>query len=265
MPRLLIAIRAGRRQADVAALVGLSQKALSRLENGVGPPLSPPAAVAFAAAAGATGEQTDRLVELAQVATQTHNVRRAVVLRNASSMQARIRDYLAAADHVWSWTPNAPAGELQTHAWTEAMLAGDDDGGDPGPDWWARREERIALLDDATRQWRFLLTEGGLRWIVGSRGLQAALIQHIVEISRRPHVAVAIIDQTTPKPMVALDTFHIYGDGAAEMDAALGPAFVEDVDDLAFLRGQYEQLWRLAHQGDAARKLLAQIGRRLGR
>lgn len=187
------------------------------------------------------------------------------MLRNAHVTQARIRDYMSAARFVWSWTPNAVPGELQTRAWTEAMLAGDDDGTDPGPEWWAPREERIALLDDTNRRWRFLLTEGGLRWIVGSRTVQAAVVEHIAKISERDHIEVGVIDQTTPKPLVALDTFHVYGDRAAEADGALGPAFIEDSDDIAALRGVYEQLWAQAQHGDDARALLVRIARAIRR
>lgn len=265
MPRLLITIRGNRRQVDFARLVGLTQAKLSRLEKGEGPPLNPQAAAAYAAAAGATPEQAARLVELAEASTATHQMRRAVVLRNAHVTQSRIRDHIAAAGYVWSWTPTAVPGVLQTRAWTEAMLAGDDDGGDPGPDWWAPREQRIAMLDDTARSWRFLLYEGGLRWLIGSRAVQAAVVDHIADVSTREHVEVGVIDQASPKRLVAPETFHIYGERAAELDGTLGPAFVEDAGDLASLRGLFEQLWAHAYQGDDARALLARIARAIRR
>lgn len=265
MPRLLIAIRGDRRQVDLARLVGLTQAKVSRLEKGEGPPLDPAAAAAYAAAAGATPEQSGRLVELAETSAVTHYQRRAVVLRNAHVIQGRIRDYMISAEYVWSWTPHGVLGVLQTRAWTEAMLAGDDDGSDPGPEWWARREEQTALLDDPARSWRFLLYEGALRWIVDSRSMQAALVEHIAEISTREHVEVGVIDQATPKPLIAPDTFQIYGDHAAEVNGTLGPAYVEDPADLAVLRGIFERLWAHAHRGDDARALLARIARAVRR
>ncbi|MGI5127174.1 Scr1 family TA system antitoxin-like transcriptional regulator [Pseudonocardia sp. CA-107938] len=263
MPQLLITLRGSRRQVDFAKVVGLTQAKLSRLEQGQGPPLDPEAAAAFAAAAGATPEQAARLVELAEVSTATHyaHLGRTVVLRNAHVIQGRIRDYMATADYVWSWSSNSVSGVLQTRAWTKAMLAGDDDGADPGPEWWARREERTALLDDPARSWRFLLYEGALRWIVDSRAVQAELVEHIAEVSTREHVEIAVIDQSSPKPLTATGTFLIYGERAAEVSGALGPAYVEDPADLAVLRGIFERLWAQAHQGDDARELLARIAR----
>lgn len=265
MPRLLVAVRGDRRQVDLARLLGLTQAKLSRLEKGEGPPLGPEAAAAYAAAAGATPEQAARLVELAEFSTATHQTRRAVVLRNAHVIQGRIRDYIAAAPYVWTWSPNGIPGDLQTRAWTEAMLAGDDDGTDPGPEWWARREEQKALLEDSARSWRILLYEGALRWIVDSRAVQAALVEHIAEIGTRAHVEIGVIDQTSPKPLVATGTFHIYGERAAEVDGTLGPAYVEDPADLDVLRGIFERLWAQAHHGDDARALLARIARAIRR
>jgi len=223
------------------------------------------AGTAAGAVVDVCGQYPARLVELAEAATATHQVRRAVVLCNAHVTQGRIRDYVAGAGYVWSWTPTAVPGVLQTRAWTEAMLTGDDDGSDPGADWWAPREQRIALLDDTARSWRFLLYEGGLRWMVGFRAVQAAVVEHIADVSTREHVEVGVIDQAGAKRLVAPETFHIYGERAAELDGTLGPAFVEDPTYLASLHTTFERLWAQAHHGDAARALLARIARAVRR
>lgn len=264
MPRLIVAIRGDRRQVDFARLVGLTQSKLSRLEKGEGPPLDPAAAAAFAAAAGATQAQTARLVELAQLNTATHQIPRAVVLRNAHVVQGRIRDYVRAASYVWSWTSDAVPAVLQTREWTEAMLAGDGEG-DPGPEWWAAREDHLALLADTARPWRLLLAEGALRWIVGTRAVQASLVEHIADVSTLDHVAIGVIDLVTPKPFIASYGFHLYGDHAAEVASDLGAAFTTHADDLAYLRSRFDQLWAHAHQGDDARALLARIARAIRR
>lgn len=260
MPRLLVAIRADRRQVDFARQVGLTQSKLSRLEKGEGPPLDPKAAAAYAAAAGATPKQTARLVELAELNTATHQLPRAVMLRNAHVVQARIRDYVRAAGYVWSWTSDAVPAVLQTREWTQAMLDGDGEG-DPGPEWWAARDEHVALLADTSRPWRLLLAEGALRWIVGSRSVQAALIGHIIELSRLDHVEVGVIDLATPKPFIASYGFHLYGAEAAEVASDLGAAFTTHADDLTYLRSRFEQLWTHAHHGDSAKALLRRIAR----
>lgn len=264
LPRLLVTLRAGRRQVDFAALVGLTQSKLSRLEKGDGPPLTPREAAAYAAAAGATPEQTARLVELAEIHSATYQVPRAMMLRNAHVVQARIRDYMRAADHVWSWSTDAVPGVLQTREWTEAILAGEGVD-DAGPDWWAAREAHIELLADPARSWRLLLSEGALRWVVGSRTVQAAVIQHIAEVSQLSHVEIGVLDLATPKPFMAAFSFQLYGQHAAEVDSDLGAAFTTHADDLDYFRARFEQLWAHAHHGNQARDLLHRIARAVRR
>lgn len=260
MPRLLVEIRGDRRQVDFARLVGVTQSKLSRLEKGVGPPLDADAAAAYAAAAGASPGQAARLIELAEVNTAIHQVPRAVMLRNAHVVQGRVRDYVRASSYVWSWTSDAVPAVLQTREWTTVMLESDGDG-DPGPDWWAARNEHVALLDDRSRPWRLLLAEGALRWIVGSRRVQADLIEHIADVSLLEHVEIGVVDLATPKPFIASYGFHLYGDQAAEVASDLGAAFTTHGDDLSYLRGRFEQLWAHGQRGDDARTLLARIGR----
>lgn len=264
MPRLLVAIRGDRRQIDLAPVVGLTQAKLSRLEKGEGPPLDAEAAAAFAEAAGATPEQTARLVELADINTSTHRVPRAVMLRNAHVVQGRIRDYVRASDHVWSWTSDAVPAVLQTREWTEAMLAGEDEG-DPGPEWWAAREEHVQLLTEPDRRWRLLLAEGALRWIVGTRAVQAALIEHITEVSQLDHVEVGLLDLASPKPFVASYGFHLYGRQAVEVASDLGAAFTTHPDDLEYFRTRFDRLWAHAQHGDQARELLGRTARTMRR
>ncbi|MGH3615688.1 MAG: hypothetical protein ACRDRK_24455 [Pseudonocardia sp.] len=65
--------------------------------------------------------------------------------------------------------------------------------------------------------------------------------------------------------LVAPETFHIYGEPAAELDGTLGPAFVEDPTGLASLHATFERLWAHAHHGDAARALPARTARAVRR
>lgn len=267
MARLLVELRGTRRQHDITGLVGMNQVKISRLERGEGPPLAPDEAAAYAAALGATPEQRQRLVELSETATTLHAVPRAVVVRNAATIQARIRDYVAAAAVIRSWTSDHIPGVLQTEAWTLAMLAGYGDEEPPGEDWWAPRREHVALLDDPGRHWHILLSEGALRWTMGSRAVQAAQIRHIIDLSERPNVDIAVMDLSSPKPCLAAYGFHLY-DSVAETASDLGPVFTTYPDDVAFLRFRFDLLWRHAvfgEDGADGRALLGRIGRTLGR
>lgn len=64
---------------------------------------------------------------------------------------------------------------------------------------------------------------------------------------------------TTPKPFMAPRAFHLYDDHTAEVATNVGTAFVDEPDDVAHFRRQFEQLTGHARHGDDARTLLADI------
>lgn len=262
MSRLLVAIRGDRRQVEAAAVAGLTQSQVSRAERGAGTPLSPEQADAYAKALGATDEQRARLVELAHVKTAGHITTRHVLVRSATAIQGRIHDLERDSGVLRSWVPDAIPGVLQTNAYTRAMLEGDG-AGDPGPDWWAKRAARVALVEDPSRQWYELLSEAALRWVLGSPAATAAQVEHIIELSRRPHIHIGVVDLATPKPFMAPRAFHLYDDHTTEVATDVGTAFVDEPDDVAHFRRLFEQLSEHALHGDDARDLLASIARSL--
>lgn len=264
MSRLLIAIRGDRLQTEVARAAGITQAKVSRAERGSGPPFTPAEAQAYAEALGATAEQRDRLVELAQVKTAAHVTTRSVLVRSAAAIQGRIRDLEESSTTLRSWVPDSVPGVLQTRTYTQAMLDGDGEG-DPGPDWWAARTARVTLLDDPSRQWHEIVSEAALRWVLGSRAATAAQVEHILELSERPHIHVSVMDLATPKPFLAPQGFHLYDDAVAEVATDVGTAFVDNPDDVAHFRRQHALLHEHALHDDDARKLLERIARSLRR
>lgn len=264
MSRLLIAVRGPRLQSEAAELAGLTQVKVSRAERGSGPPFTAAEASAYADALGATAEQRARLVELAEVKTAAHVTTRSVLVRSAAAIQARIHDLEEGSTMLRSWVPDSIPGMLQSHAYTEAMIAGEG-AGDPGAEWWAARSARLALLDDSDREWHEIMSEAALRWVFGSRAATAAEVEHILELSHRSNIHVGIIDLATPKPFLMPRGFHLYGDTTAEVATDVGTAFVEAPDDVAHFVGLFELLHKHALHGDEARKLLNSIARSLRR
>jgi hypothetical protein len=186
------------------------------------------------------------------------------MLTQATAIQRRIRELLAEADIVRSWTTDTIPGYLQTREWTRAMQAGEAEG-DMGEEWHAEREGQAALLDDPTRRWHILVSEAGLRWIVGSRQLQARQIRHIAELSKREHLRIGVVDLSTPKPLTAAYGFQVFGDHTAELDTEMGATFRDHPPDVAYLLDRHARLASLAVYDDDARALLERIARTLGR
>lgn len=264
MSRLLIAIRGARLQSEAAILAGLTQAKVSRAERGSGPPFNPGEAAAYADALGATPQQRARLVELAEAKTAAHVTTRSVLVRSAAAIQGRIRDLETNSTELRSWVPDSIPGVLQSRAYTEAMVAAEG-AGDPGPEWWAARNARVALLDDPARQWHEIISEAALRWIFCTRAAAAAEVEHIIELSHRPNVHVSIVDLATPKPFLTPRGFHLYDAHTAEVATDVGTAFVTSGDDIAHFVRLFELLHKHALHGEEAHKLLDRLARSLRR
>jgi hypothetical protein len=255
MSRLLIAIRGDRIQTEAAALTGLTQKKVSLSERGSGPPFTPAEAAAYAEALSATDEQRDRLVELAEVKSSAHITNRSVLVRSAAAIQARIRDLEEDSAVLRSWVPDAIPGLLQSRDYTDAMIAAEGVG-DPGDDWWAARNARLALLDDPEREWHGIVSESALRWPFVSRAAAAREIRQILKLSARPNIHLSVIDVETPKPFLMPREFHVYDDATVEVATDVGTAFLKSSDDLTHFMGVFGMLHEHALHGDEARTLL---------
>ena len=261
MGRLLVMVRGEHSQIEAAALSGLTQPRISALEHGRGRPLDAAAASAYAAALGAPPALTRELVEASQVKAAAHAVPRTVILRNATVIQERIRDYVAAAEQVLTWSTDLIPGELQTPDWTRAMLAGEGEG-DPGEEWWTARRDRVKLLGEPGRRWRYLLSEGALAWKLHDRTVANAQLRHLVALSRRPNVEIGVADLARPKRMVAAYGFHLYDPAAVEIPTDVGSSFRTDPDELEYFRRRYDMLHGECLHDDDARALIEKIARR---
>ncbi len=260
MSRLLVDLRGDRTQTEVAELAHFDQPRISRLERGV-QVLGPDDAAVYADALGATPAQRDRLIALVTERTQRGRVKRQVLQRSGAIAQARILELQTESAEVRSWVPDAFAGVLQSAAYTQAMLDGQDLP-DPGSEWWAARRARTALLEDTGRQWFELVGEAALRWVVGSGAVTAAQIEHVIELSERPNVHVAYLDFATPHPGIPPQRFHIYESGPTlEVATDLGATWVTDPTDVERFRTKFETLWDLAARGDRARDQMRKVAR----
>lgn len=252
MSRLLSALRGDRTQAEVARLAGLTQIKVSRAERGLHP-LSPEEADQFARALGAAEADRARLVELAHIKAADHITSRAVLSRSGAAIQERIERLERDADLIRSWQPELIIGPLQTEAYTAAML-----GVDPGPDWLAARAARRAVFADPSRTWHQIMSEGALRWMLGSAELMADQIEHLLVASERKNVKLGIIDQATPKPIAAPAPFHLIGD-TAMVATDVGTSFLTDPRDRERLEELFSTLDQLALYGRDAQDLLREI------
>lgn len=260
MARLLVGLRGNRHQAEAAALVGLTQAKISRAERDLFP-LSPAEIDTYAAALGATDEDRTKLVALAEAeAAHRAAASRTALVRVGAAIQRQILILVQSATAVRAWQERMVLGDLQTPAYTAAMLEGDGQG-DPGAAWWAARRARVAMLDDPGRTWHLLMSEAALRWGIGSPQVMTAQIDHLVEVSGWAHIRMGIVPLDKVHAIRPPSAFHLYENGAitAEVATPLGAAFPDKPVDVQALDEEFRRLAGLALYDDEGRKLLARI------
>ena len=132
-----------------------------------------------------------------------------------------------------------------------------------------RRMARQALLTEPSREFTrtvssgqstlFLLTEGPLRWQVGSPHLMAAQLDHIACIADQPNVRVGVIPWTTTVEVAPVAGFDLYDERAVIVGTEAGTTFLTDPREVAPYLGLFSDLATLASYDDAAQTVLRGI------
>ncbi|WP_159850686.1 helix-turn-helix domain-containing protein [Nocardia sp. CY41] len=141
----------------------------------------------------------------------------------------------------------------------------------------ALRLRRAAILTRRSNPVRgeFVVHEGVLHTIVGSRDVMAAQHRHMADMSTRPNVTVRILpftagfpgDCVPVLPYIILD-FPVYGPGGRSEPPVVyaenntGVMFFEDEDDVKRYRRIHETILGAALEGQPSRDLLRQVARR---
>lgn len=73
-----------------------------------------------------------------------------------------------------------------------------------------RRLDRQRVLQQRNRKFCFLMTEAALRWQLGSPGVMAQQMQHLLAVSQQPNVTIGIIPWAQTVSVLAGHAFHIY-------------------------------------------------------
>jgi transcriptional regulator with XRE-family HTH domain len=253
MSALLVTLRGDLTQTKAARRTGLTQSKISRAERGLFP-LDAAEAERYARALNASTPQRRRLIALADAFAETNIVTRAALSRSARSIQERVGDLERESTLIRSWQPEIIPGILQTPAYTAAVV-----GRDPGEEWLTARAARLARLNEPGRRWHQLISEGALRWPLGSREVMVNQLESLAEASRTSHVRVGIVDFASFKPIAPPAAFHLYGRRVACVATETATAFLRaphDIDHYAALHGQLE---RLAVYDEDARKLITDV------
>ncbi|MGI9002020.1 MAG: Scr1 family TA system antitoxin-like transcriptional regulator [Pseudonocardia sp.] len=242
---------AGLTLAEVAKRAGVSVATVSRLENGRYVPTAAQAAT-LAEAVGARASVRRRIVELAGDLRERTASRQVLLRAGGATAQRKFGAIEAAAGHVQSFSPAMVVGLLQTEEYARAVFASVLPPEQVEDAVRARLARQRLLGDPGGSAFTQVMTEGALRWHVGSPTLMAAQCERIAEVAiAHDRVRVGIIPWRRPTQLFPMHGFDLYDTRAAIVGTTTGTAFLTtsgDVDEYVRLFGQLVEQADFAEQ-----------------
>jgi len=241
--------------AEAARRAGLTQSKVSRAETGAFLP-SEDDVRALCRVYGADPEVQRRLLEMTRDLREESTSARVILQRGGAWMQQRIGRLETAASRIRTFTPAAVHGLVQTRAYASALF-GDSMPPDDIALTVSARLDRQRVLTSG-RHFTFLMAEGSLRWNMGGPHVMVEQLDHLIEVSRMPNVAIGVIPWTTPANVPALHGFTIYDSRAILLGTQTATAIMTNRRDVADYEAHWNELAPLAEWEDGARSVIAQ-------
>ncbi len=235
----------------------MSQATISRFETGKRVPTEADIRT-LCEVYGASADTCGELLSIAEDLRAGSTSTRAMLHHHgAPSMQARIGRIEDASARIRSVHPAIVIGLLQTHDYARALLSGRYAGRELDA-MVAARLARQQILD-SDREFHFLLTDGVLRWHVGSPQIMIGQAEHLAALVELPNVRLGIIPWTRPTNRPILHAFQIYDERAVMLSTETSVALITDARDIADFATRFEIYAGFADYGDAARAVFERI------
>lgn len=115
------------------------------------------------------------------------------------------------------------------------------------------------VLDDETRSFRFVVSEGALRTWPGDGSVMLAQLDYVAAVSERPNVWVGVVPWSARLDVVPPHGFTVYGDEAVSVETFTAEVTITDPDDVAAYRDAFASVEQAAVSGEEARELIATV------
>lgn len=260
-------IDAGLSGKELATRLGWAASKVSRLEHGrqaaTGEDLS-----AWITATGASDETHDDLAtELRSLRIDYATWRSQFRKGGFARLQWAQAPLEASARTVRVFEPSIIPGLLQSPDYARhvflglARLPGRGRDIDEGVHARMRRQE---VLYQPGRQFRFLLTEAALRYLLCPPAVLRAQLERLLVLAALPTVDLAIVPMDARLPHMIWNGFWIFDEAVVLVETVSSELSLRDVDDVEIYTQFFESLWKVAHREDGAvavlHRLIAQLG-----
>jgi transcriptional regulator with XRE-family HTH domain len=236
--------RSGLSGVSAAAMAGISQSRISRIESGVFVPKDAEIrtlCLLYRASAAAT----DELLRTAADLRASAGPARLVIRRgDAHKIQQRIAGIEADSADIGVFQPLLIPGLLQTADYMRAVFAdGQDITREDLERSIAARTARTQILASG-RTFTFLMAEGALRWQASNPVVMAAQLDQLAELTTR--MRVGVIPWTRPANVFTTTGFSLYDRRTVILGTRSGTSFITDPRDVADYLKLFDALTDLA-------------------
>jgi transcriptional regulator with XRE-family HTH domain len=263
--RLAHALREARQSAGLPGVeagrqAGMSQSKISKIERGFLLPSIDDVA-ALCRLYGVSSDERENLLAIA-AGLREEASSKVILARGMAGMQRRIGHLEGSACLVRSFQPAMVIGLLQTPAYARCVFGTPAPHTPPGTEVdeaVAARAARQRVLEDQSKRFTLLMSEGALRWQAGSADIMADQLDAIAAAAKLPHVRIGLIPWTTPVRLFPRHGFHIYDQDAVIVGTETATATITGAADIATYTRLFAELEASAAFDDHAAPHLARI------
>lgn len=242
-------------QTAAGRVIGTSQNKISRAEAGQHL-LTPEEVKKLVSHYGGTPREARELAGAATALADRVVDSRLILRRQGgtASYQQSVQAAERAAAVVSAYQPSLVLGVLQTPRYAGVIFG---PGGEDAVT--ARLARHRMMLDDESRRWVLIQTEGSLLWNLGGADVMAEQLAAIREASERPNVDLRIITSRQAMPFAVNHGFHLYDRQAVQIGTLTASTMTSNPREVDQYVTTFDRLAELAVAGDDARREIDRI------
>ncbi len=256
---------AGLAGKELADHLGWAASKVSRLEHGRQTASADDIGAWVMACGGAPETQDDLLADLRSLRVEYATWRRQFRTGFAGRQRAGVA-LQAASTRVRAFEPAMVPGMLQTPDYARHLFVNNATfhGGAPDVDAAVRaRMQRQEFLYDPGKQFRFLVTEAALRYLVCPPATLRAQLDRLVVVSGLDTVELAVLPFEVRLPKSPGDNFWIHDDRLVLVETLTAELSLRDPEDIELYARLFEQFWDVSARGDDAIALITTLVQQL--
>jgi transcriptional regulator with XRE-family HTH domain len=248
---------------QVAGAIGVTRSTISKYETGK----ILPSVEVVERLADALNVDTDQRRALIDRATADHtevHSWRALHTPSFRRRQEEIRAIEAQATDLRLFQPSLVPGLLQTPQYARALLELDRlRPVENLTDAVSSRMERQQVLYDDAKRFHFIITEGALRWRIGSPSVHSVQLYHVASLARLPNVKVGIVPFGAEVGARQTNMFAIFDASVVVIETMTAELTLREEQLIGFYGRVFETLGASAVYGEDAHAILDGIAKEL--